>query len=137
MARISQAELEASIAHQNKPSQEAKNKKAKPETILYTLFGVNTEVDENGNPITYDEHKAYAKQVCQGTSYSYYVKVGNSGHLHDPLGLYATREQSKVGLTRGKPELRFVKSNKQAFDYYVKYLATKNKAWLAHASRSL
>lgn len=137
MARLSQKELEGAIARQQKPSRTALNKAAKPDVILYTLFGRHKEIDEEGNPIVYDENKAYAKQVLQGTRYVYFVKVGNSGHLFDPLGLYASREESKLSMTRGKPEIRFVQTNQKVFDHYIAFLRTKNKAHLSYATREM
>ncbi len=138
MARLSQKELDAAVATTKvDPSQETKNLKYKPDIVYYTIWGKHSEVDEDGNPVIDKESKAYAKQVRRGSKYDYYVKVGNSGHLFDPLGLYATREESKLAMTRGKSEVRLIKTNKQVFDYYIAYLRTKNKSWLSHASREM
>ncbi len=138
MARISQSELQNSIARQTKfQSKETLNASAKPDIVYYTIFGKHTETDEDGNPTQLVEKGALAKQIRRGTKYDYYVMVGNSGRLFDPLGLYATRETSKMSQTRGKPELRLCKTNQQVFDLYVRYLRTKNKAWLRNAEREM
>ena len=84
-----------------------------------------------GNIVVDDKETVYAK--CQQVflrdtvQNQFYVLVAN-GNLLDPRGTDSHR------INTLKKELR--KTNKQTFDYYLKYLQSKNTLFLRRAERS-
>jgi hypothetical protein len=78
---------------------------------------------------------AYAKKVQLSTKIIYYVKRNKNGKLYNPNGIYSERQQNKQ--MRYGPSWSFREVSKKAFDYYTKFLETKNEAWLSNAEREL
>lgn len=135
MARISNKELETAIFRGQKIEPKVADVTKKPHIIFYTVSGRETEKDDDGNPVVLTEDKAFAKQELRGSSYRYFVTINNTGSLYDPHGLYASREETRRTTLRGRPELKLVTTKKTVFDFYLKFLATKNKLWLKWAER--
>lgn len=115
-------------------------------TKVYTITGNENQLDDEGYPILLDEpyeedgqeyidpaelrDEAYAKYV-RGQRVKYYVKQDNAGHFYNPIGLYGKQKQRK-----GSQDVwRFRETSKQAFELYIKFLKTRNVAWLQQAER--
>ena len=146
MSRISNEELEQSITTVKAPPMSEKTKITNkgifdlPKEVFYTLIGNHFSKDEHGNPLAESEDKALAKQVLNGTRYKYYVKIGNGGHLYNPLGLYASSEANRHNATdkhRGRPQFRFTEVSHNAFNYYIAYLRTKDTKFFKFAEREM
>jgi len=128
MARISNEELNESVY---KPSPKGENEiqdKDNRDFIAYTTL--LEEVDES-------DSSAYAKSVNNNGKTIYYVKQNKYGRLYNPSGMYSEGNESKQLRHAGRPNWVFRDVEKKVFDYYLKFLETKNEAWLNNAEREL
>jgi hypothetical protein len=83
-----------------------------------------------------DSKNIFAKKVIRknGTK-KYLVKNDSNGKLCNPLSIYG-QEQEKSFLNRVcRSNNKFVEVNQKTFDWYVKFLSSKNVAWLNNAER--
>tara|TARA_R100000742_G_C4272668_1_gene91949 strand:+ start:110 stop:490 length:381 start_codon:yes stop_codon:yes gene_type:complete len=106
---------------------------------LYTISGKQSWSCEEGYP-RLDEEKAdhydcYAKKITIGTRIKYYVKRGRHGKLFNPIGMYSEGMAKKQLRHAGRPEWEFKETNERVFIKYIKFLKTKNTAWLNNAER--
>ena len=65
----------------------------------------------------------------------HYIKQDRYGNLFNPQGMYSERNQSQS--TRFSKTWDFRVVTPKAFDLYLKFLETKNEAWLSNAEREL
>lgn len=64
---------------------------------------------------------------------TYWVRTNGQGKYFDPYGLYSEGlATKKIG---GKLVWDFREVKKGTFDYYIKFLQTKNRGWLNTAER--
>ena len=126
--------------------------------IAYTLAGEQDEMlvtsfsedDDDGYPVLWsaqyeddivpsdERDNAFAKQVLfedgEHTQVKYFVKRGPTGRLLNPLGIFDDRHQkTRLGLNT----ISWREVPKLAFTYYIKFLKSKNQAWLQHAEREV
>jgi hypothetical protein len=80
---------------------------------------------------------AYAIRVDTGTRIRYYVKRGKYGKLFNPIGLYSEGTQRKQHRHAGKPAWEFKEATQKVFTYYIKFLRSRNAAWLNNAEREV
>ena len=128
MARISNEELNESVY---KPYPKGDNEiqdKDNRDVIAYTTL--LEEVDEN-------DSSAYAKSVNNNGKTIYYVKQNKYGRIYNPSRMYSEGNESKQLRHAGRPNWVFRDVEKKVFDYYLKFLETKNEAWLNNAEREL
>jgi hypothetical protein len=117
------------------------------DTTVFTSMGKEDEVDGDGNPLLWDGNykgrvvdaenrpEAYAKRVRAGRSHKYFVKKGGDGKFYNPLGLY---EETRYATKRvGLDIYKFKEVPFKAFVLYLKFLKTKNRAWLQNAEREV
>jgi len=78
---------------------------------------------------------AYAKRVVVNEKEIHYIKQDRYGNLFNPQGMYSERNQSQS--TRFSKTWDFRVVTPKAFDLYLKFLETKNEAWLSNAEREL
>lgn len=91
-------------------------------TIAYTLLG--KEIDENNE-------LAYAKKTTFSNRTKYFIKSNAYGFLN-PFDLYGVKPNKEY---QGKKEWEFSEVTNKVFEYYMKFLTTRNKIWLNHAER--
>jgi len=93
--------------------------------------------DEKGNPIHAEElEEAYAKSLRANGKISYFVKRSGDGRLFNPISLYSEFQHSKD--THARSELRkWAQVDYKTFMHYLKFLSTRNTAWLTTAQREL
>jgi len=125
MVRITREELNQSLASPSKTEQKTEESQDKT-TIAYTL-GLQ-EVDEA-------DSTAYAKQTENKGKRLYYVKQNRYGSLYNPQGMYSERNQAKMN--RYGAKWSFKEVTQKTFDQYLKFLETKNEAWLSNAEREM
>lgn len=134
-----------------------KVKKSLPDGVLvFTLLGMNDgRVDENGAisddgyPVLSDaEDKegnlvpaedleyAYAKSINSNNKTRYLIKRHNSGRLFNPLDKYLEHRHSK-DLHVNRDITKWSEVNRDTFIHYLKFLTTRNQAWLTTAQREL
>ena len=78
---------------------------------------------------------AYAKRVNVNDKQIHYVKQDRYGNLFNPQGMYSERNQSQN--TRFSKTWSFKTVTPKSFELYLKFLETKNEAWLSNAEREL
>ena len=110
-------------------------------TLLYTVFGKQDWVDEEGFPRIdledFDPAQVHAKAVKGDERTKFYVKVGRHGKFFDPVGLYSEGTEYKQKRHAGRPEWELKNVSQKAFDFYINFLKTKNAAWLRNAERAV
>lgn len=115
-----------------------KNKSSRDtEITAYGYIGNSDydKLDTNGHPVVdtdrpFESEKVYAVKV-EGSNNLYYVRQDNRGYLCNPI-------ESKYGKQKikdGKFNWQLKKTTKQAFEFYLHFLTTKNLLWLNKASR--
>jgi hypothetical protein len=88
-----------------------------------------------------DEY-CYAKKITIKNNngsirYKYFVKVGPDGRIFNPWGMFSEGTQGKYSRGRGKLEWKFTDVKEKCFDYYSKFLQSRNAGWLNNAEREL
>ena len=126
MANISNEELKSCLTSPKDSKKEARITVDSRSSTCYTL-GLETVEEEN--PV------AYAKRVSVEDTVSHYIKQDKYGNLFNPQGLYSERNESKN--TRYNSTWSFKLVTPKSFDLYLKFLETKNEAWLSNAEREL
>lgn len=104
----------------------------------YTILGEHDFVDDNNYTRTKEETKlTYAKSVVGSKKEKFYIKTGPYGRVYNPMGLFDEGKGNKFVAKLGKKEFEFTEVNYKIFEMYVKFLSTKNLAWLNNAEREL
>lgn len=104
----------------------------------YTLLGRHEFVDESENPRSSKEtSEVCAKKICTNSSTKYYIKTGLYGKVYDPIGLFSEGTGAKFLARAGKKAWEFKQVNEKAFNMYLSFLRTKNKAWLTNTEREI
>ena len=128
MARISNEELGDAVYKPSSLDDNEIQDEDERGVVAYTTL--LEEVEE-------DAAAAYAKIVRVNDKVIYYVKQNKYGSLYNPTGMYSEGNESKQLRHAGRPNWVFRDVNKKVFDYYLKFLETKNEAWLNNAEREL
>lgn len=126
MANIPKNELESCLASPKDEEQKVSLEQDTRDSVCYTI--ALEEVDESS-------HLAYAKRVNVNDKQIHYVKQDRYGNLFNPQGMYSERNQSQN--TRFSKTWSFKTVTPKAFELYLKFLETKNEAWLSNAEREL
>lgn len=104
---------------------------------LFTLNGMEDRVagdlyiveDKNSSNV-------FAKRILRknGTQ-KYMIRLSSNGKLFNPISIYG-QEQDNSFLNRVcRSNNKFVEVNSKTFDWYIKFLSSKNVAWLNNAER--
>lgn len=119
--------------------------------LVFTLLGKNDgRVDENwelsdtGYPVLSDKDDtpaeeldiAYAKMVQTSRATKYFVKRYVDGRLFNPVDKYVEHKHSKDVHVRGD-NWKWAEVTKNIFIHYLKFLTTRNQAWITTAQREL
>lgn len=136
MARLSQKELENATQPQN-ITKHKQEKELVPDDVSYTMLGRSATKDEQGYPTTTSVKDTFARKILRTKGYDYFVMIGPQGRLFDPFGLLSSAYKAGRQSIRGKSDYKLVKVNKQVFDYYLRFLKTKNAGWIRDAERHM
>lgn len=137
--------------NEDKPSEEEKFQKTDNSTHtvkVFTIQGQQDDFDENGYPLLHDnliyngdtlskiekaedKPKAYAYK----NKNVYYVKIGPDGKMFNPIGMFTENMQAKINQVKGRMDFRWVTVTKSSFDFYLKFLKTRNISYLLNAER--
>jgi hypothetical protein len=104
---------------------------------LFTVFGKQDFLDKNNNPqLRLESDEVFARRVLRKDgSIKYSIRLSNTGKLFNPLSIYG-QEQNHSFLNRVcRSNSKFKEVNEKTFSWYVKFLKTKNVAWLNNAER--
>lgn len=115
---------------------EERNQNDQPESVLYTVIGQQTSLDNDGYPITTNTKDAVAKKTYRN-QIIYYIKIGANGKIYNPIGMFSEGNHNKFLAKLGKNEWKFTKVNQKVFEMYLNFLKTKNVAWLNNAQREI
>lgn len=106
------------------------------EEQFFTISGLE-EFLYNGVPRRQqnDQH-VYAKRIQKkdGT-YKLSIKTGSNGKLYNPISIYGEDTKSTLLDSVCKSNDKFKTVNNKTFEWYLKFLSTKNLAWLYNAER--
>lgn len=110
---------------------------------VFTILGKQDDFDDDEYPILFDTVKdlaedrpdACAKRVSGERGFTYFIKRAHDGKFLNPIGLYEENRHSARRL--GQDLFNFKQVPKKAFEFYVKFLKTKNRAWLQNAEREV
>tara|TARA_R110000824_G_scaffold273457_1_gene461944 strand:+ start:169 stop:561 length:393 start_codon:yes stop_codon:yes gene_type:complete len=106
------------------------------ETAFYTMFGKHEWLDEEGFPRAHSESlDTHAKSIVDENKSKFFVKRGRYGKLFNPIGIFSEGTSGKQLRHAGRPEWQFKEASKETFDFYIRFLKTKNSAWLHNAER--
>ena len=108
-------------------------------TTFYTILGKHDKLNSSDEPIVDKSSKdIYAKKTVKDGDVKYYLKIDGQGKLYNPIGMFANeRANVHIKNLKGASNKNFVEVRQKIFEYYVKFLKTKNKAWLQNAEREL
>jgi len=126
-------------------TQDTDKKAIRPQIKIYTFTGEEDFVDPENYPRLKEQAleqalasvDAYAIQIKTGSRMKWFVKRGRYGHLYNPIGLYAEGTKKRQLRHAGKSAWEFKAATKKCFHYYIKFLQTKNPAWLKNAEREV
>lgn len=103
------------------------------ELLVYTITGKQDDYVDGFPVLTSEKNEesnlAYAKQKNN----KFYIK-SNGGRLLDPCGMYEADLYKKIG---DMNYARWVLVSPKTFNYYLKYLQTKNKSYYHNAMREI
>lgn len=93
-------------------------------------------IDKDGNGRTkIENHTTLAKLITKDNNKFYQIKVSSNNQLFNPFSKF-DREKSYSFLDNVvRPTDKFINVNKTVFDFYLKFVSTKNIAWLNRAER--
>jgi N-acetylmuramoyl-L-alanine amidase CwlA len=99
-------------------------------------------VFENPKEIDIKSDKCYAKEVTfrngEGKERQrFYIKHNSLGNMFNPWGMFDEGTQSQYDKNRGKLSWSFKEVSKECFEFYSRFLQSKNNAWLKNAEREI
>ena len=97
------------------------------------VFGNAKEVEVNSD-------QCYAKEVTfengKGEERKrFYVKHSSQGMMFNPWGMFDEGTQSRYDKNRGKLSWSFKEVSRECFEFYCRFLQSKNNAWFKNAER--
>ena len=118
-------------------------------TTYYTFIGQHDELDEKNRPLLIrdpeftkqewedrNEEWLLAKKIKLGNRQRYYVKIDQNGDLYNPLGLFTHKNDRIFTRKKDLERQKLISVNKDMFNCYVRFLSTKNVAWLSQAKQA-
>jgi len=107
------------------------------EKEFYTIKGKQEFFNKDKNPCVKLEENALAKKTKTNDRTKFFIKVGLYGRPYNPIGMYSEGYNKKFLSKAGKSEYSFKEVNEKTFSFYLKFLTTKNTAWLNYTEREL
>lgn len=122
----------------SKPNSEATPVVVDKEVFAYCLLGDHDFLDDQHRPrINISSTKTLAKSIVSSGSTKYFIKTGKYNKIYNPIGMYSEGTNNKFQAKIGRNEWEFKEVNQKIFDLYLKFLTSKNIAWLNNAEREL
>lgn len=104
----------------------------------YTMMGLEDYIDQNQNPRCSDEssNNVLAKKIYRtNSSIRYCIKIDNNGKIYNPISIYGDTKQSSFLDRVCRFQNKYKDVNYKAFEMYIRFLKTKNLAWLHNVER--
>jgi hypothetical protein len=108
--------------------------------VCYGILGTHDNIDEHNLPIVNPTNTKFilAKKILKTNGdYKFLIRINTEHKLYNPLSIYGREKSGQLlsNITRSNIEYREV--NCRAFDFYLRFLSTKNIAWLYKAEREV
>lgn len=105
----------------------------------YTAHGAHDSLDVDNNPVlNEDSDKTLAKKIIRSDgTIKYTIKLSSEGKLLNPFSIYGQEKNSTFLDRVCRSNSKFKEVNQKSFDLYLKFLKTKNNAWLLNAEREV
>jgi hypothetical protein len=112
---------------------------SKNENEFYSIIGSQDFLDSKNNPrvSSEDDIKVVAKKIYRDDgSIRYSIKYEN-GKFTNPISIYGSKVENTFLDRICKSNDKFKEVNPKAFEMYLKFLKTKNTAWLNNVEREI
>lgn len=109
-------------------------------SAFYTVVGMEDFLDEDHNPrlSNSDDVKVFAKKIVrEDNSVRYSIKIDNRGKAYNPISIYGKETDNNFLDRVCRSNDRFKDVGSKAFYFYLKFLRTKNVAWLHNTEREM
>lgn len=108
-------------------------------TQCYTILGQENYMENDLPRRNEEDDKVYAKQIMRkDNSKKYMIRLDASGKLMNPLSTTDEKSGGSVFLESVcRSNKKFKEVNTKAFEWYLKFLSTKNSSWLHNAEREV
>ena len=77
------------------------------------------------------------KQTENDYHTKYFIKIGVDGRIFNPWGMFSEGTQGQFNKILGKPEWDFTEVTEKCFEFYTKFLQSRNNSWLNNAEREI
>jgi len=104
---------------------------------LFTVFGKQDFLDGDRNPqLNLESDEVFAKRALRKDgSIKYSIRLSNTGKLYNPVSILGQEINNSFLNRVCRSNSKFKEVNEKTFNWYVKFLKTKNIAWLNNAER--
>lgn len=105
----------------------------------YCLAEEGDSIDSDNNSICYDENnkRICAKKIIRlNNTIKYLIKTGEDRKLYNPLSIFSQQNKNFLE-TISRNHNAFKEVNGMAFNLYLRFLKTKNEAYLHQAEREI
>jgi hypothetical protein len=125
----------------NQHTSNLKNGSSNSDESFYGLIGTHDLLDDNGYPVLTNNSSpnkvlAYSVKKVNG-DYKYMIRINHEKKLYNPLSIYGTDKSYNLLSNIARSNILYKEVNSTAFDLYLKFLASKNIAWLNKAEREI
>lgn len=121
-------------------SRQAAENESVSKVAYYTILGQEDYL-ENDLPLkTEEDDLVYAKKTLRvNNSIKYSVRLATDGKLLNPFSVYDDNKINNQTFLESvcRANHKFKTVNETTFNWYVKFLSTKNIAWLKNAEREM
>ena len=104
------------------------------------MIGSEDYIDSNKYPrcTAANSSQVLAKKIYMDKGiYRYYIKIDNNGKIYNPLSIYGDVKQTSFLDRVCRSQNKYRDVNYKAFEMYLRFLQTKNLAWLHNAEREI
>jgi hypothetical protein len=104
---------------------------------FFTLSGMEDFLDKEDYPrAKVESDSVFAKRTKRknGTT-KYTIRLSNTGKLYNPVSILGQETNNSFLNRVCRSNNKFAEVNQKVFNWYVKFLQTKNVAWLNNAER--
>lgn len=111
-----------------------------PNAIFYCLNGLGDDSDKDNNSLCKKEtnKNICAKKIIRDdNSVKYLIKTGDDRKLYNPISIYSSEKSRNFLESIARNQNSFKEVNNSVFSLYLRFLKTKNIAYLHQAERGL
>ena len=106
----------------------------------YCLNGSGDEIDDEGFSLCSNEEdkRICAKKIIRANgTIKYMIKTGEDKKLYNPVSIYDNKDNKRFLETISRNQNLFKEVNYNSFYLYLRFLKTKNVAYLTNAEREI